>query len=259
MGIIPPGTDLAPRNPGVEAWEDLTDDERVLACRLPEAFAAMLDHTDAQLGRLLDEREGLGIADDTLIIAFSDNGASQEGMEHGVLDTFRYFNGVDQSVEEGIERLDVIGTRRSNTNYPWGWAQVGNTPGKRYKQNTHSGGVRDPLIISWPNGLDPSVAGGLRDQFHHVIDLTPTILEVVGLEMPSQVKGVEQLPLHGVSLDYTFAADAADAAAVPSRKPSQYFEMNGHRAIWADGWKAVTFHPPGTDLDDDVWELYHLD
>jgi arylsulfatase A-like enzyme len=258
-GVIPPGTELAPRNPGVEAWDDLTADQRRLACRLQEAFAAMLDHTDAQLGRLLDELDELGIADDTMILAFSDNGASQEGMAHGVLDTFRYFNGISQSVEEGIERLDDIGTRRTNTNYPWGWAQVGNTPGKRYKQNTHGGGVRDPLIVSWPNGIDRSAAGETRDQFHHVIDLVPTILEVLGLEMPSSVKGVEQMPVHGTSLAYTFDAEASDTAAVPTRKTSQYFEMNGHRAVWADGWKAVTFHEQGTDLDDDVWELYHLD
>ena len=259
MGIIPAGTALAPRNPGVEPWNDLTVDEQRLACRFQEAFAAMLDHTDTQVGRLLDSLDDLGIADDTLIMALSDNGASQEGMAHGVMDSFRYFNGIEQSVDEGIARLDDIGTRRSNTNYPWGWAQVGNTPGKRYKQNTHGGGVRDPLIVSWPNGLDAAVAGQLRTQFHHVIDLAPTILEVLGVDEPSEVKGVNQQPIEGTSLRYTFAPEAADAAAVPTRKTSQYFEMNGHRAIWADGWKAVCFHESGRSIDDDVWELYHLD
>lgn len=258
-GVIPPGTELAPRNPGVRPWNDLSDDERRLACALQEAFAAMLDHTDAQLGRLLDELDRLGIADDTLVMALSDNGASQEGYDTGVLDTFRYFNNVEQPVDEAIERLDDIGSRRSSTNYPWGWAQVGNTPGKRYKQNTHGGGVRDPLIVSWPNGIDAATNGQIRTQFHHVIDLAPTILEVLGIEPPDTVKGVPQMPIHGTSLAYTFEPTAADADAVPTRKTSQYFEMNGHRAIWADGWKAVCFHAPGTSFDEDRWELYHLD
>ncbi len=259
MGVIPPGTALAPRNPGVKPWDDLTVDEQRLACRLQEAFAAMLDHTDAQLGRLLDALDELGVADDTLVMALSDNGASQEGLQVGVTDSFLYFNGLEQSVDEAVARLDDIGTVRSNTNYPWGWSQVGNSPGKRYKQNTHGGGVRDPLIVSWPNGLDPSVQGQTRGQFHHVIDLTPTIFEVLGVDPPATVGGVAQQPIEGTSLAYTFGPDADDGAAVPTRKSSQYFEMNGHRAIWADGWKAVSFHAEGNHIDDDVWELYHLD
>lgn len=259
MGILPPGTELAPLNPGVKPWDELTRDEQRLACRLQEAFAAMLDHTDAQVGRLLDELDRLGVTDNTMVVATSDNGASPEGRAHGVLDTFRYFNGIDQSVEEGINRIEAIGTRWSNTNYPWGWAQVGNTPGKRYKQNTHGGGVRDPLIISWPNGIDASAAGQIRQQFHHVIDLAPTILEVLGVEMPASVKGVEQMPVHGTSLAYTFHPVAVDRQEVPTRKASQYFEMNGHRAIWSNGWKAVSFHQEGDDIDADVWELYNLD
>jgi len=259
MGVIPAGTELAPRNPGVKAWDELSDDEQRLACRLQEAFAAMLDHTDAQLGRLLDNLDQLGVTDDTLVMALSDNGASQEGLAVGVTDSFLYFNGLEQSVDEAMDRLDDIGTVRSNTNYPWGWAQVGNTPGKRYKQNTHGGGVRDPLIVSWPNGIDAAVQGQTRDQFHHVIDLTPTIFDLVGVQAPDTVKGVPQQPIEGTSLAYTLAPEADDSGSVPTRKASQYFEMNGHRAIWADGWKAVTFHAPGNHIDDDVWELYHLD
>ena len=259
LGVIPAGTELAPRNPGVKPWEELTDDEQRLACRLQEAFAAMLDHTDVQVGRLLDALDELGVTDDTLVMALSDNGASQEGLQVGVTDTFLYFNELEQSVAAGIERLDDIGTVRSNTNYPWGWAQVGNAPGKRYKQNTHGGGVRDPLIVSWPNGMDAAVHGQTRDQFHHVIDLTPTIFEILGVDAPDTVKGVAQQPVEGVSLAYTFAGPADDSAAVPTRKVSQYFEMNGHRAIWADGWKAVCFHVDGNHIDDDTWELYHLD
>ncbi len=259
LGIIPPGTQLAPRNKGVKPWDELTADEQRLACRLQEAFAAMLDHTDAQIGRVLDELDRLGVADNTLVFALSDNGASQEGFATGICDTFQYFNGTQPSVEEGLARLDDIGTRRSNNNYPWGWAQVGNTPSKRYKQDTHGGGVRDPLIVRWPAGIDPIANGGIRRQFHHVIDLAPTIYEVLGVDTPDHVKGVAQQPIEGVSLAYSFQPQAADVKAFPTPKTSQYFEMRGHRAIWADGWKAVSFHLPGNTLDDDVWELYHLD
>lgn len=258
-GVIPPDTELAPRNPGVLPWNELDRDEQELACRLQEAFAAMLDHTDAQVGRLVEGFEELGIADDTVFVVLSDNGASQEGGATGVLDTFRYFNQLDQPIDEGICRLDAIGTRTSNTNYPWGWAQVGNTPGKRYKQNTHGGGIRDPLIISWRNGLEPGVRGGQREQFHHVTDIVPTLLEILDLKMPDEVKGVAQMPIHGTSMAYTFDEPARDSAAVPTRKRSQYFEMNGNLAIWSDGWKAVRFRDVGRPFDDDEWELYHLD
>jgi arylsulfatase len=259
LGVIPEGTRLAPRNPGVEAWDDLSADEQAFACRLQEAFAAFLDHTDAQVGRLLDSLEQQGLLDNTIVFALSDNGASQEGNATGVMDEFRYFNNIPEDLDEVMGRLDDIGTRRSFSNYPWGWAQVGNTPGKRYKQNTHGGGVRDPLIVSWPAGIDPSCRGQIRTQFHHVIDIAPTVLEILGVEAPAVVKGVEQQPVDGVSMAYTFAPEAGDAAAVPTRKSCQYFEMFGHRGIWADGWKAVTYHEPGVPLDADTWELYHLD
>ncbi|MCP3937471.1 MAG: arylsulfatase [Actinomycetia bacterium] len=259
MGVIPAGTELAPRNPGVEPWESLSDDEKAFACRLQEAFAAFLDHTDAQVGRLMDALETLGEADNTLVFALSDNGASQEGNSTGVMDEFRYFNGIEEDLDEVIDRLDDIGTRRSFCNYPWGWAQVGNTPGKRYKQNTHGGGVRDPLIVSWPDGIDTASSGQIRNQFHHVIDIVPTIFEILGVEAPDTVKGVAQQPIHGTPMTYSFTPEAADASEVKTRKRRQYFEMFGHRAIWADGWKAVTYHEPGTPLDADVWELYHLD
>ncbi|MCB0990686.1 MAG: arylsulfatase [Acidimicrobiales bacterium] len=259
LGVIPEGTELAPRNPGVEPWETLSDDEKAFACRLQEAFAAFLDHTDAQLGRLLDALDELGVSDDTIVFALSDNGASQEGNATGVMDEFRYFNNIPENLDEVIGRLDDVGTRRSFCNYPWGWAQVGNTPGKRYKQNTHGGGVRDPLIVSWPAGIAADVRGQVRNQFHHVIDIAPTIFEILGIEPPDTVKGVQQMPVHGTSFGYTFDPEAADANTVRSRKQRQYFEMFGHRAIWADGWKAVTYHRAGNRLDDDVWELYNLD
>ncbi len=258
-GVIPPGTELAPRNYGVKPWDELSADEQAFACRLQEAFAAFLDHTDAQIGRLLDALEEQGELENTLIFALSDNGASQEGNASGVMDEFRYFNGVPEDMDDVMGRLDEVGTRRSYSNYPWGWAQVGNTPGKRYKQNTHGGGVRDPLIVSWPKGIDPTVNGQIRTQFHHVTDIVPTVLDVLDAQLPAQVKGVAQQPIEGTSLAYTFAPEAVDAGEVPTRKETQYFEMFGHRAIWSKGWKAVTFHKMGTRLEDDVWELYHLD
>ena len=259
LGVIPEGTELAPRNPGVEPWDDLSANEKAFACRLQEAFAAFLDHTDVQLGRLLDALDDQGKLDNTIVFALSDNGASQEGNASGVTDEFLYFNNIPEDIDAAVGRLDDIGTRRSSSNYPWGWAQVGNTPGKRYKQNTHSGGVRDPLIVSWPAGMDPACKGQIRTQFHHVIDIAPTVLEVLGYEAPNVVKGVEQQPVEGTSLAYTFDPAAADATAVPTAKTSQYFEMFGHRAIWSEGWKAVTYHQQGRPLEDDTWELYHLD
>ncbi len=254
LGVIPDNTELAPRNPGVEPWDSLTGDQQKVAARLQEAFAAFLDHTDAQIGRLMAFLDSIGELDNTLIVLASDNGASQEGGPIGVIDTFKYFNGIPERIEETLARLDDIGGPMSNANYPWGWAQVGNTPGKRYKQNTHSGGIRDPLIIHWPAVIKDG--GSIRRQFHHVTDITPTVLEAVGLEAPEMYNGHAQMPVHGESMVYTFVTENA---AQPSRKPSQYFEMYGSRAIWADGWKAVAFHKPGTPFEDDRWELYHLE
>ncbi|UFX43933.1 arylsulfatase [Bradyrhizobium sp. 41S5] len=254
LGIIPPDTELAPRNPGVEPWNKLPDTQKKLALKLQEAFAAFLDHTDAQIGRMVSFLEDIGELDNTLILLMSDNGASQEGGPLGVIDTFKYFNGIPETLEEINARMGDIGGPKSQTNYPWGWAQAGNTPNKRYKQNTHGGGIRDPLIAHWPKGIADK--GGIRHQFHHVTDITPTVLDIVGVTPPESVNGVAQMPIHGVSLAYTFPEQAK---AEPSRKGVQYFEMFGHRGIWADGWKAVTFHPGGNPFDQDQWELYNLE
>jgi arylsulfatase A-like enzyme len=252
LGLIPPGTQLAPRNPGVEPWDDMPATHRQLAARLQEAFAAFLDHTDAQIGRLVDGLARLGQLDNTLLILQSDNGASQEGGPFGVLHEMKFFNGILETPDEAVHRLDDIGGPNSHANYPWGWAQAGNTPFKWYKQNTHEGGVHVPLVVHWPAGI--ADRGGLRDQFHHVNDIVPTIYEVLGVTPPDTYRGFPQLPVTGTSLRYTF-----DGPDEPTRKTVQYFEMMGHRAITADGWKAVTRHQPGVDFDDDVWELYHLD
>ena len=252
LGVIPPETELAPRNPGVEAWDDLTDNQRRLACRLQEAFAAFLDHTDAQVGRLLDALDRLDVADDTMVILLADNGASQEGGPFGVLHEMKFFNFLIETPDEAIARIDDIGGPHSHSNYPWGWAQVGNTPFKWYKQNTHEGGVHVPLVLRWPSKVTD--AGGIRDQFHHVNDVVPTILEGIGVDAPTVFRGVEQLPVTGTSMVYSF-----DAQRAASNKIVQYYEMHGHRGIWSDGWKAVTRHQMGTSFDDDRWELYHVD
>lgn len=251
LGLLPAGTRLAPRNPGVEAWSDLTDNQRRLACRLQEAFAAFLDHTDAQIGRLLDALERLDLSDDTMIVLLADNGASQEGGPFGVLHEMKFFNFLIETPDEAIERIDDIGGPHSHSNYPWGWAQVGNSPFKWYKQNTHEGGVHVPLVIRWPRGI--SKVGEIRDQFHHVNDIAPTILEAIGVRAPSVFRGVDQLPVSGTAMNYTF-----DDPTCESNKSVQYFEMHGHRAIYADGWKAVTRHEMGTSFEDDRWELYHV-
>lgn len=252
LGIVPPSTELAPRNPGVKPWEALSDNERRFAARLQEAFAAQLDHTDAQIGRLVRFLEEVGQLDDTLLIVMSDNGASQEGGPTGVFDEMRWFNGMAEDVDQAVQRLDDIGGPESHSNIPWGWAQAGNTPLKWYKQNTHGGGVRDPLIVHWPNGV--SDGGAIRRPFCHAIDIMPTILELTGTESPGHARGVEQMPLHGASLGPSLVTPEGSAA-----RAVQYFEMLGHRGIWQDGWKAVTRHQPGTSWDDDRWELYHLD
>jgi arylsulfatase A-like enzyme len=252
IGIIPAPTRLAPHNPGVRPWAQLSDKERMLAARLQEAFAAMLDHTDQQIGRLVEFLGRMSLLDDTLLIVMSDNGASQEGGPIGVLDEMRYFNGMREDLDAAVTRLDDIGGPNSHSNIPWGWAQAGNTPLKWYKQNTHGGGVRDPLIVHWPARI--GTPGAMRHQFCHAIDVTPTILDLLNIEPPSIVAGVAQMPMHGTSL----AAALADPDAATSRA-TQYFEMLGHRGIWHRGWKAVTHHEMGTLFEDDRWELYNLE
>ncbi|MEM8861017.1 MAG: sulfatase-like hydrolase/transferase, partial [Chloroflexota bacterium] len=253
MGLMPDHVELPPRNEGVKAWDECSDDEKRLFCRYQEAFAAMLDHTDAQIGRLMAHLESIGVYDNTIFILVSDNGASQEGGPNGTINEFTFFNFAFQTVEESIERIDSIGTKDAHNNYPWGWAMAGNTPLKRYKQNTHDGGIRDPLIISWRNGI--SASGKIRHQFHHATDIVPTLLEVLDIPLPETIKGVAQQPIEGVSMAYSFEDGTA-----ATRKEVQYFEMMGHRGIWKDGWKAVTFHPSdsGGKYEKDKWELYHV-
>ena len=251
LGVIPADTILPPSNPDVPDWDSLSDTERRVAERLQEAYAAFLEHTDAQLGRLVDRLAEADMLDNTLIVLLSDNGAAMEGGPLGAFSRVRFFNDLPNDVEAAAARLDDIGTPRGDNHYPVGWAQASNTPLRWYKYHTHGGGIRDPLIVHWPRGIRP---GELRQQFHHVVDITPTILECVGATMPDVYRGVPQLPTHGESMKYTFGTPDADA-----RKQTQYFEMFGNRALWHDGWKAVTFHVKGTSYDEERWELYHLD
>jgi arylsulfatase A-like enzyme len=252
LELLPDGTHLAPRNPGVEPWDSLSDNERRLAARLQEAFAGFLEHTDVQVGRLVSALEQLGELDNTLFLLLSDNGASQEGGPFGVLHEMKYFNLLVETPDEAVSRLDDIGGPHSHCNYPWGWAQAGNTPFKWYKQNTHEGGVHVPLIVSWPGHITD--VGGRRDQFHYVTDIAPTIYDCLDVELPDVYRGFEQIPLAGTSMRYSF-----DDGHAPATRSVQYFEMMGHRALYLDGWKAVTRHTPGVPFDDDDWELYHLE
>ncbi len=252
LGVIPPGTDLAPRNNGVKAWDELSENHKRFACRLQEAFAAFLDHTDHQIGRLVSFLEEIGEIENTLIVVTSDNGASQEGGHAGIMEEMKYFNARSEDINAIQDRLDDIGGPNSHSNYPWGWAQVGNTPLKWYKQNTHGGGIRDPLIMHWPKRIKDK--GGIRNQFHHVSDIMPTILELLEIEPAPSYKGYDQMPISGTSMVYTF-----DAPEEKTRKYTQYFEMFGHRGIVHDGWKAVTHHTKGQSFDMKEWELYHLD
>ena len=251
FGVIPPETKLAPRNPGVRPWNELSANEKAFACRLQEAFAAMLEHTDAQIGRLIDFLKGIGQWENTVFMVLSDNGASQEGGASGVLDEMKWFNLMQEDVDAAVERLDDIGGPNSHCNIPWGWAQVGNTPLKWYKQNTHGGGVRDPLVMHFPKGLE--APGAIRAQFCHAIDIAPTVLDIIGIPSPDVVAGVPQMPVHGVSLKPALADPKAE---IP--RGAQMFEMLGHRGIWKDGWKAVTHHENGKSFDEDKWELYKL-
>jgi arylsulfatase len=252
LGVVPAGTQLPPRNPGVKAWADAGPDERRLFVRLQSAYAAMLDHADQHLARLMAFLDAAGLRDDTLVLVLSDNGASQEGGPLGMVNAMGPFNLLAEPLATKIARIDDIGGPDTHTNFPHGWAMAANTPLRRYKQNTHGGGIRDPLIVAWPNGLP--ARGELRHPFCHVRDLAPTLLDLLQLPAPTQVEGHAVKPMTGES----FAPSLRDAQA-PSRRGAQLFEMFGHRGIWSDGWKAVAFHPVGTPFEQDVWELYHLD
>src|SRR5579863_5616391 len=252
LGIVPQETGMPPRNDGVKAWDEHTAEEKRVFTRLQSAFAGMLDHADRHLARLVAFLDKAGVRDNTLILVLSDNGASQEGGPFGFVNAMGPYNFRPEPLTEKLRRLDDIGGPDSHTNFPHGWAMASNTPLRRYKQNTHGGGIRDPLVISWPDRVPAK--GELRHQFVHASDLTPTLLELIGVDAPAEIAGCAQMPIEGES----FARSIADAAA-PSKASPQYFEMFGHRGLWHHGWKAVAYHPPGTPFENDKWELFHLD
>lgn len=259
-GIMPQGTRLAPRAADIPAWDSLNADQKKMYARQMEAFAGMLEHTDHEIGRMIATLERTGMLDNTLILLTSDNGASAEGGMEGSHNEVLFLNGVARTpFAENFKRLEQWGSQETDNHYHSGWAMAGNTPYRYFKQTNHNGGTGVPMIAHWPKGI--KAKGELRTQYHHIIDIAPTFLDAAGVSMPDEVDGVKQMPFDGVSMRYSF-----DEAKVPTARPVQYYEMFGNRAIYANGWKAVTLHGSrmpwvlaGTyDFDKDVWELFHV-
>ena len=259
LGIVPPGTKLTERSPGIPAWDSLDLDHKKVAARMMEVYAAALSHADFEMGRVLDAIEELGELDNTLVIYIQgDNGASAEGGPNGLLNEMTFFNAIPEDFKEVLRRMDELGGPNTFNHYPIGWAHAMDTPFQWTKQiASHFGGTRNGMVMSWPARIKDK--GAIRTQFHHVIDIYPTILEAVGLQSPSVLNGVPQKPVEGVSMVYSF-----DDAKAPSRRRTQYFEMLGNRAIYNDGWVAATTPPtpPWSSGGGDVkvldykWELY---
>lgn len=253
LGIIPQNVKLPERNPNIKAWDGLNADEKRLFARYIETYAGFLSYTDAEIGRLVDHLKKTGQYDNTIFaVVVGDNGASKEGTELGTTNGLAAVLNPGKSITKELKNIDKIGTEYSSPNYPLGWAQAANTPFRYWKQDANAeGGTRNPLIISYPNGIQDK--GGIRNQYGHVIDLLPTTLELANVKQPKVIAGAKQDAFEGTSLAYS----VKDAKA-PSRHKVQYYEINGTRAIYKDGWKAATLHKPGTPFDKDVWELYNL-
>ncbi|MHB1445943.1 MAG: arylsulfatase [Acidimicrobiales bacterium] len=260
-GLLPAGTNLSERPHWVPEWASLSAEEQRLYARMMEVYAGFLTHTDTQLGRVLDFIDSLGETDNTVVLAMSDNGASAEGGPRGSFNELYFFNFEPESLQENLDRIDQLGTPQANNHYPWGWAWAGNTPLKRWKRETHEGGVCDPLIVHWPARLGHP--GQTRHQYVHAVDVVPTLLELIGIEGPEEIDGVVQRPFEGTSFAHVLAEGSE-----PSRHLTQYYEMFGSRALYHDGWKAVVFHPlanlaydgsdPNRPFEEDQWELYHV-
>jgi len=260
LGVIPPDTKLTPRPAEIPAWDSLSPERKRVASRLMEAFAAYTAQTDYEVGRVLDALDETGITKDTLVLwEIGDNGASIEGTLNGAYNEFTALAGVPEDPAYLIKHIDEIGGPNSYNHIPVGWAWACNTPFQWGKQvASHFGGTRNPLVISWPGHIsDP---GGKRMQFHHVIDIVPTILEAAGIQQPTEVNGVKQKPIEGISMMYSFK----DPSAAEQRH-IQYFEMFGNRALYKDGWIAVCRHgrlpwlsAGSYDFDKDTWELYDV-
>jgi arylsulfatase len=257
LGVVPPGTKLAPKPDAIKDWDTLTADEKKLFSRQMEIFAAFGEYADTEIGRLIQALEQTGQMDDTLIFYIvGDNGTSAEGGMNGLFNEMTFFNGVHESVQDILKHYDELGSPMSYPHMAAGWAVAGDTPFTWTKQiASNFGGTRNGMVVHWPKRI--KAKGEVRQQFHHVIDIAPTVLEAAGLPEPKVVNGTKQAPIEGVSMVYTFG----DAKA-KSRHQVQYFEMMGNRAIYADGWLAGTVHTapwefkPKTTLQDDKWELY---
>ena len=270
MGIAPEDAELSRHDPDVKPWADCSNDEKMLYARMMEVYAGFLEHTDHHIGRLLDFLKQLEEFENTIIMVISDNGASSEGGPTGSVNENLFFNNVPESLEENLALIDDIGGPTTFNHYAWGWTWAGNTPFRRWKRETYRGGTSDPFIVHWPKGIEAK--GEVRTQYAHAIDMVPTVLDALGLEVLTNIKGVTQSPIEGVSLAHTFADSDAG-----SDHHTQYFDMMGHRAIYHDGWRAVcpwpgtSFTESGgkfgdpidaktlTELDAHHWELYHVD
>ena len=248
LGVIPAESKLPPRNPGDPAWSDLSETERRVFARFMEAYAGFTEHTDDQIGRLLGFLKEKGQFDNTLIVLISDNGGAPEA---GVKGNFARSYGDRTTVAEMYERLDELGGPSTQPLYPRPWAMASSAPFKYYKLWPLNGGVRTPMIVSWPERIRKT---GLREQFVDVIDITPTVLDYLGLGAPGVFDGVCQMPMHGKSLRAVFGGPAA-----PAPRDTQFFELWGSRGIYHKGWKAVAFHTPGTGFESDHWELYNVE
>jgi hypothetical protein len=270
LGVIPENADLSPINPYSETtshdgkqwseldvvrpWDSLSSDEQRLFCRMAEVYAGFLAHADEQLGRILDYLEETDQFDNTIIVLVSDNGASGEGGPNGSVNENKFFNGIADTTEENLKLLDDLGGTRTYNHYPTGWAWAFNTPFKLWKRySNYRGGTADPLIVSWPQSITET---GLRTQYTHAVDIVPTLLECLDLDMPDLVNGYTQFPLEGESFMSTF--DHADAETT---KATQFYSMLGTRAIWHQGWKAATAVPAAPDSWGDFhqqrWELFN--
>lgn len=222
---------------------------------MAEVYAAFSEYTDAQVGRVIDHLKMTGQLDNTLVFYCADNGASGEGSPSGSVNENKFFNDYPDEMSENLKNLDSLGSSDSYNHYPTGWAVAFSTPFKMFKRYSHSGGTCCPMVIHWPKGF--SAKGELRHQYSHSVDVVPTILECVGVEMPKAYRGVAQYPLSGVSMKYTFDSPPDG----PTRKHRQYYAMLGTRGIWEDGWKAVATHAAVVSkghFEDDAWELYHV-
>jgi arylsulfatase A-like enzyme len=252
LGIIPPDSLLTGHNYLAPAWDSLTEKQKKVFARFMEVFAGYLTYTDEQVGRLLDFLKKIGQYENTLIVFLSDNGASGEGGPEGCFSEYYHLLSMQWANLVSDQELELLGSPEACNHYPRGWGWAGNTPLKMYKTWVYAGGVKVPLIISHPDRIKDR--GAIRSQYHHVIDINQTVLDVCGISQPDTIKGVKQAAKAGLSMQYTF-----DQPAAPRRRHVQYYEMLGNRGIWADGWKAVADHVISNSFEEDKWELYHTD